>query len=406
MLEVHETPAQTRTGTDPAKQAALFAAIAKATFRAKAIEKDAENTHHHYRYASAEAVIEEARVPLAGEGVCVIQTWNVVHRQDSGDWFADVDCTYLVAHAEGGWLQMTVPFPAIRGKGRPEDKAIAASLTYSLGYFLRGLIMLPRVDAAADTDQRDDRDYEPRGGRQGDDHRSSNGNGNGHSSGVGKLPQANGQRAPANGNGNGSPASGAKAAPPIDIGPHVLAIANAPTVAALRQLPPSFPTFTDEQITPRDALRAVYGKRLEELRQAEASAAGQSGQSAQPASDQPAAATEPPAPEVAAPTDAPAAPADAGWDAGLAELTRVTGFPLDGWGEDDVLEEWHRQLKRQPDRKAMTAELGPWLQALKTKQDRSARLKNIVTMMSASFNTRMKELRDVPAPQQAAGGAA
>jgi lysozyme len=45
---------------------------------------------------------------------------------------------------------------------RPLDKAVATAMTYNLGYFLRGLLLLPRVEEGTDVDQRDDRTHEPK----------------------------------------------------------------------------------------------------------------------------------------------------------------------------------------------------------------------------------------------------
>lgn len=157
-------------GADPEKQAALYAALAKATASARAVEKGAENTYSRYKYASAEAVVEEARAHLAAEGIAVVpKRWRVLPLPGgpvSGGgkasmYFADVEVLYKVTHAGGGWELCEATTPAVLDNGRPQDKAVATALTYSLGYFLRGLLMLPRVDAADDVDQRDDRDFEP-----------------------------------------------------------------------------------------------------------------------------------------------------------------------------------------------------------------------------------------------------
>jgi hypothetical protein len=149
--------------SEVALQAELFAAIARATATARAVGKDATNSFHRYKYASAESLIEEARGPLSAEGVCVLpSSWRLTaHEVDGNGYFADVVVTYLVAHASGGSIMCEASTPVLREKGRPEDKAVATALTYSLGYFLRGLLMLPRVDAEHDADQRDDREYKP-----------------------------------------------------------------------------------------------------------------------------------------------------------------------------------------------------------------------------------------------------
>jgi len=69
---------------------------------------------------------------------------------------------YTVAHKDGGAFECATSTPAIEEKGRPRDKAVATALTYSLGYFLRGLLLLPRVDEATDVDRRDDTKHDPR----------------------------------------------------------------------------------------------------------------------------------------------------------------------------------------------------------------------------------------------------
>ena len=48
--------------------------------------------------------------------------------------------------------------PVLPEKGRPIDKAEAGARTYALSYFLRDLLLIPRVDEGSDVDQRDDRD--------------------------------------------------------------------------------------------------------------------------------------------------------------------------------------------------------------------------------------------------------
>jgi hypothetical protein len=143
---------------DQDKQGLLYAALSRAVAKAQAVAKDSANDYHRYKYASAEALIEEARVPLAAEGICVMPiAWAVSPLAGDAGYFANVVVTYRVAHKDGGAIDCSASTPAIREKGRPEDKAVATALTYSLGYFLRSLLLLPRVDAEHDVDQRDDR---------------------------------------------------------------------------------------------------------------------------------------------------------------------------------------------------------------------------------------------------------
>lgn len=229
------------TATDPSAQAALFAAIARAIEKARAVGKDSQNTFHRYKYASAEAIIEEARGALAAEGVAAIPvSWRLRPREahEGLGHFADVVVTYMVTHAGGGHLLCEAETPAIVEKGRPEDKATATALTYSLGYFLRGLLMLPRVEGETDADQRDDRDYERRS-------------------------------APRNGNGQQRPPgpSSKPAAPPFDVEAALTSIAEAGSVDALRALVPRLEGAPEGA---KARLQAAYRDRGVELRKAEA----------------------------------------------------------------------------------------------------------------------------------------
>jgi hypothetical protein len=67
----------------------------------------------------------------------------------------------ILAHPASGEVETYhYSFPAIPEKGRPLDKAVAASLTSSMGYWLRDLLLLPRGNELS-MDNRDDRKYEP-----------------------------------------------------------------------------------------------------------------------------------------------------------------------------------------------------------------------------------------------------
>jgi hypothetical protein len=155
--------------TEPTGAAALYAALARAIGKAQAVEKDSNNSFHKYKYASAEALLEEGRGALAAEGLCVFPlAWFAVPR-DTGEqhqgpagYYADLKVKYRLAHASGAFVDCEAETPVISEKGRPEDKAVATALTCSLGYFVRGLLLLPRVDEGHDVDRRDDREYQPR----------------------------------------------------------------------------------------------------------------------------------------------------------------------------------------------------------------------------------------------------
>jgi hypothetical protein len=142
--------------------AALFAALAKAQSLAKLVEKDARNAFHKYNYASAEALIAEAKAALAECGLAVIPSELMIQEPRA----AESECgakavliaEWFVVHEAGGRHVIHCQWPVIPEKGRPLDKALAAARTASLGYLLRDLLQLPRVEEGTDLDH-DSRDH-------------------------------------------------------------------------------------------------------------------------------------------------------------------------------------------------------------------------------------------------------
>jgi hypothetical protein len=149
--------------------AALFAALAKAQAHAKSVEKDARNTFHKYAYASAEAIITEAKESLAHAGLAVVPH-SLVVSEASADLkavgaAAMLHASWVVVHSDGGSMTVGCEWPIVPEKGRPIDKATAAARTASLGYLLRDLLQLPRVEEGTDLDH-DSRDEPAKGSLQ------------------------------------------------------------------------------------------------------------------------------------------------------------------------------------------------------------------------------------------------
>jgi hypothetical protein len=153
------------------KIGAFATALVKAQTAARSVEKDSSNSFHRYKYASAEAIIDEARSALVAAGIACLSTgWNFVPtaaehvRPREGKEgkpapvvVGRVFVQYMVLHESGEWMQFEASTPVIPESGRPEDKAEATALTYNAGYFLRGLLMLPRVEEGSQVDDRHDR---------------------------------------------------------------------------------------------------------------------------------------------------------------------------------------------------------------------------------------------------------
>lgn len=148
---------------------ALAAALAQAQARARAVEKDAQNTFHRYAYASAEAILGEAKHALEGTGLALVPQNDSVAASPAAEgqpvsWV--LTRGLLLVHSSGESIYLTTSWPIVPDKGRPLDKAVASARTTSLAYLLRDLLLMPRVAEGEDMDHasRDDRREEsPRG---------------------------------------------------------------------------------------------------------------------------------------------------------------------------------------------------------------------------------------------------
>lgn len=156
-------------------KAALYKALVDAQREARALFRDGKNKHHDYKYVSAEQIIDEARKALGSASLALFQRKSHLVAEETrinvgksqelvGRLFVD----YRLVHDSGENEDYEISLPVIISSGRPDDKAEAAAMTMCLGYFLRGLLLIPRDDGAAEADQReaeidqrDDRDFVP-----------------------------------------------------------------------------------------------------------------------------------------------------------------------------------------------------------------------------------------------------
>ena len=149
------------------------AALVEAQAAINAVEKGSTNAFHKYKYASGDDIIAEGRAALNGAGLATFATrWQITETpyqwtDEKGAVIDDVALRLLVryrlVHASGEVMDFE-PFsvPVLPEKGRPIDKAEAGARTYALSYFLRDLLLIPRVDEGSDVDSRDDSRHDPR----------------------------------------------------------------------------------------------------------------------------------------------------------------------------------------------------------------------------------------------------
>jgi hypothetical protein len=126
----------------------IITALAKAIAETKAVPKDGRNKEQSYDYASAEAIIEAARLPLARNGLAVIYDVTECRQLDavktrSGAEMARwiVSLTITVWHASG----QSLPPVTYTAEGRDTgDKAILKATTACQREHVRQLLLIPR----------------------------------------------------------------------------------------------------------------------------------------------------------------------------------------------------------------------------------------------------------------------
>jgi hypothetical protein len=127
------------------------------------VEKTKRNNHQGYNYASAEAIIMESRRVLNSCGLMVITPgWKIVGDpvREGSHLRYQLHVDYLLIHESGETKEYPdIPISVVVGAGKPYDKAEATALTYNLGYFLRGLLQIPRMEVDEDADDRNDKDF-------------------------------------------------------------------------------------------------------------------------------------------------------------------------------------------------------------------------------------------------------
>jgi len=136
----------------------LAKALSAAQKACRPAEKDSYNEFHKYHYASAEAIITEAKAALAAGGLALVPLEQTLlgSARDGGDRF-ELERKFLLLHPSGECLPLVSHWPVVPDKGRPLDKATASAATASLAYLLRDLLLMPRVAPEDDLPARQDR---------------------------------------------------------------------------------------------------------------------------------------------------------------------------------------------------------------------------------------------------------
>lgn len=118
--------------------------LLKAQQAIESVDKSSRNDYNSFNYTSAETMITDCRVALHKQGLLVTRNgWRIINEPDATPV---VEAVYVLAHKDGHSVVCATQYPILAKKGMPEDKALNASLTTGLNYFLRDLLLVPRVE--------------------------------------------------------------------------------------------------------------------------------------------------------------------------------------------------------------------------------------------------------------------
>lgn len=145
----------------------VYERLASAQANLKAVGKGSTNDFHGYKYTSAEDMLTACRSALLDAGlVCMRDSWSVL--EVAGTIYVKSIVTVSCFGTTGDdkapeftTIHKDFLYPVCPGNGRPMDKAVSAALTTGLSYWLRDLLLLPRVDGL-EVDNRDDSKYQHR----------------------------------------------------------------------------------------------------------------------------------------------------------------------------------------------------------------------------------------------------
>lgn len=133
----------------------LESALLRAQRSIETVQKASKNTHHGYKYASAEDVLAAAREALHGAGLTA-QTMSstlepvehiTIGKTGAQLYFGDIICEFaLVLAATGETKRYTFRLPVVCDGGRPPDKAMLGSLTEARAYWLGHVLAIVRTE--------------------------------------------------------------------------------------------------------------------------------------------------------------------------------------------------------------------------------------------------------------------
>jgi len=118
----------------------IYQRIAAVTAEVKAFEKDGNNTHHHFRYASIEQIIQTIQPICIANGICLIQeatTDGTVHAFQGASGINNISTCVVTTHAINmddptDWVTTTMPGQGYDSLDKGIFKAISGGRKYGI----------------------------------------------------------------------------------------------------------------------------------------------------------------------------------------------------------------------------------------------------------------------------------
>lgn len=131
---------------DPEKEILWLSKLHAAQTAIEAVEKASKNSHQHYSYASAEAILLESRRAYLPAGLVVFPSASgIANAKELGMDSDHVTPRYRVYDKDTAYFkEFECLFPIVPVRGKGADKEQATARTTCMAYFLRDLLMIPR----------------------------------------------------------------------------------------------------------------------------------------------------------------------------------------------------------------------------------------------------------------------
>jgi hypothetical protein len=152
MVAVEEPPKRKKVPGEVERLALLHGALARAQQDASAVFKDATNEGENYTYVKTEQLIQEGKRILPAHGLALFPRDSRLVTQNARTGSGLLETVWELTHEAGGSKELVRQWPVESREDRAFERVYATAHTSVLGYLLRDLLQIPRIEAGTDMD--------------------------------------------------------------------------------------------------------------------------------------------------------------------------------------------------------------------------------------------------------------